>query len=100
MHDWILRGCRLPGRDGTYDVALAGDRIAVVVDHIAGPGGRELDVEGRLLLPGFVNGHVVLAPGADLEGRAAVALETAVRHGTTALRTTVDLDPLEPLMPL
>jgi cytosine deaminase len=101
MYDWVLRGGRLPGREAIHDVAIAGDKIAAVAPRIEGRGGREMDVAGRLLLPGFVNAHVAIAAdGGDLEGRAAMALEGAVRQGTTTLRLTVDLDRSEPLMPL
>jgi len=98
--DWVLRGCRLPERDGIYDVAIAGKSIAAVAAGLEIRAGREVDVADALLLPGFVNGHVAVPTMHDLEGRLALALETAVRHGTTALRLTVDLDPAEPLMPL
>lgn len=101
MYDWVLRGCRLPEREGAYDVAISGETIVAVAPRVEGHGGRELALGGRLLLPGLVNGHVDIGGnGEDLEGRAAVALETAIRHGTTALRLTVDLDRSEPLMPL
>ena len=100
VYDWILRGCRLVERDGTYDVAIAGKSIVGVAPRLEIRGGRELSVDGRLLLPGLVNGHIAITTMNDLEGRTAVALETALRHGTTALRLTVDLDPAEPLMPL
>jgi cytosine deaminase len=101
MYDWILRGCRLSGREDVNDVAIVGDKIASVAPRIEGRGGREMDVAGRLLMPGFVNAHVAIAAdGGDLEGRAAMALEGAVRQGTTALRLTVDVDRAEPLMPL
>lgn len=100
VYDWVLRGCRLVERDGTYDVAIAGKSIAAIAPSLEIRGGRELSLDGALLLPGFVNGHVAIRTMSDLEGRTARALETALRHGTTALRLAVDLDPAEPLMPL
>jgi cytosine deaminase len=41
-----------------------------------------------------------VAPAHELEGRAARLLETAIRHGTTAMLLSIPLDRDEPLMPL
>jgi cytosine deaminase len=57
----IIRGVRLRGRDGTFDVALDGERVAAVETSIDGDGwDREFDGAGCLLSPGFVNGHLHL----------------------------------------
>jgi cytosine deaminase len=99
--EWLLRECRLAGHDGTCDVGIAGGRVVAVAPRLEGPAIRELAVRGRLVLPGFRNAHArLLAPARELEGRAALVLETAIRHGTTAIRLSVPLDPDEPLMPL
>jgi cytosine/adenosine deaminase-related metal-dependent hydrolase len=58
----VLRGARSPsGAEGPVDVALEGDRV-VEVGRIPAlrSGDREVDVEGCVLLPGFVNAHDVL----------------------------------------
>jgi cytosine/adenosine deaminase-related metal-dependent hydrolase len=53
-----LRNARLQGGQGSVDVRVEGDRVASVA-----PGGspataeREVDLAGRLLLPGLVNAH-------------------------------------------
>ncbi|MBI2155706.1 MAG: amidohydrolase family protein [Candidatus Rokubacteria bacterium] len=101
MHEIIVRGCRLTGRDDTCDVALAGGRVAAVAPRLDAPARRELAARGRLLLPGFVNARLpVAAAPPELEGWAAVALERAVRHGTTRLRLSVTMEADEPLGPL
>ncbi|CAA9470415.1 MAG: Cytosine deaminase [uncultured Rubrobacteraceae bacterium] len=58
MFDLILRGARLDGR--LVDVAVAGGRIERVAPGIDGPAAREVDAEGRLLSPPFVESHVHL----------------------------------------
>ena len=63
--DLVLRGCRLPGADGSFDVALAGGRIAAVAaagtaGTAGGGGGESLQLAGRLLLPALADGHLHL----------------------------------------
>jgi N-acyl-D-aspartate/D-glutamate deacylase len=60
MHDIVIRGGTIvdgtgaPGFVG--DVALSGDRI-VQVGGKAGPGKREVEADGRLVTPGWVDVH-------------------------------------------
>src|SRR2546422_184714 len=60
MHDTVIRGGTIvdgtgkPGYSG--DVALEGDRI-VQVGGKAGPGKREIDANGLLVTPGWVDVH-------------------------------------------
>jgi len=63
MHDLVIRngtvvdGSGAPARaPGTADVAVDGDRIAAVGPDV-GPARREIDAEGRLVTPGFVDIH-------------------------------------------
>jgi len=58
MFDLILRGARLDG--DLVDVAVAGGRIERVAPGIDGSATREIDAEGRLLSPPFVESHVHL----------------------------------------
>jgi N-acyl-D-amino-acid deacylase len=53
MHDIVIRGGKIV--DGT-GVALSGDRI-VQVGGKAGPGKREVNADGRLVTPGWVDVH-------------------------------------------
>jgi N-acyl-D-amino-acid deacylase len=66
MHDLVIRnGKVIDGSGGPArraDVAVDGDRISAVNDHDSDadpidPGRREIDAEGRLVTPGFVDIH-------------------------------------------
>ncbi len=61
MHDLIIRnativdGTGAPKKSG--DVAVQGGKIAEVSDKVSGAGKREIDANGDLLTPGFVDIH-------------------------------------------
>jgi len=130
MVDLVLRRCRLRGMEGLSDIAVAGDRIVAVEEEFAGRGNEELDVEGRLTLPAFIDPHIhldkamiadVVRPSEsgtlteaieiirekktaytvdDIVERATRTVESAVLAGTTRLRTHVDVDTVGKLTPL
>jgi N-acyl-D-amino-acid deacylase len=50
----IVDGSGAPGRQG--DVAVVGDRI-VEVGHVEGSGRQEIDADGLVVAPGFVDAH-------------------------------------------
>jgi len=58
--DLVIRGGRVVDGSGLgayrADVAIAGDRIAAI-GRIAERGARELDAEGHVVTPGFIDGH-------------------------------------------
>ncbi len=60
MHDIVIRGGTIVDGTGaaafTGDIAIDGDRIAQVGGK-AGPGKREVQAEGRLVTPGWVDVH-------------------------------------------
>ena len=60
MHDIVIRGGTIVDGTGapasTGDVAIDGDRI-VQVGGKAGPGRREVEADGRLVTPGWVDVH-------------------------------------------
>ncbi len=63
MHDLVIRNGRVvdgsggPAREpGTADIAVDGDRITAV-GEVAAKGRREIDADGRLVTPGFVDIH-------------------------------------------
>jgi cytosine deaminase len=132
--DLLLRSCRLP--DGrAADVGCRDGRIAEI-GALAGRASRHaVDCAGRVLTPGLVESHIHLdkallsarAPGtlgtlaeairvtglakrqftvADIRARARRVLDMAVGHGTTFMRSHVEVDPivglkgLEALLPL
>jgi len=117
-----LRGARLA--DGrSADVEIAGAHIAMVTDHLeTATAAPAYELDGHLLLPGFLDGHLHLdktflgarwvphEPAADIEGRIAIErrlrreigvpvaeraralIDLATSWGTTAMRSHVDVD--------
>jgi len=132
--DLLLQECRLP--DGTAaDVGCRAGRIAAIGNLSGQPAQRVLRCEGRAVTPGLVESHIHLdkallserAPSTegtlaeairvtgaakraftveDIRARARTVLDLAVRHGTTAMRSHVEVDPIvglkgvEALLPL
>ncbi|MCP4329249.1 MAG: amidohydrolase family protein [Alphaproteobacteria bacterium] len=134
--DLILRNARVAVvNDGNpVDIGIDGGRIAVIEPHLIAEG-EELDVGGRLVGPGFIETHIHLDKSCILErcksekghldeaieqvalakkgftaedchDRAVRTLEKSLLHGTTHMRTHLEVDPvvglrsLEGLMPL
>jgi len=120
--DLLLRGARLPDRQSLVDIAIKGDRI-VAVDPVARPAHETLDLGGRLVTPGLVEAHIHLDKALltdrvsasegtleeairvtgqakrsftveDVTARARKVLDLAVRAGTTAMRSHVEVDPI------
>lgn len=120
--DLLLRGARLPDRDGLVDIAIAGERI-VGVDAVPRTGRETIDLGGRVVTPGLVESHIhldkallddrlVSSAGTleealrltgeakraftvdDIRDRARRVLDLAVRAGTTAMRSHVEVDPI------
>jgi cytosine deaminase len=56
MPDVLLRDCRLWGRNEPADVLVRDGLIAEIGESIAAEG-EEVDVAGRLVLPGLVEAH-------------------------------------------
>jgi len=132
--DVILRGCRFP--DGSVaDLGCRDGRIAEVGALAGRPAHRTVECGGLAITPGLVEAHIHLdkallserAPSVegtlaeairvtgeakrhftveDIRARACAVLDMAVRHGTTAMRSHVEVDPivglkgLEALAPL
>lgn len=124
--DLLLRECRLP--DGRVaDVGCRAGRIAAIGALAGHAASREIRAAGRAVTPGLVDAHIHLdkallserAPsregslaealrvtGAakrgftreDVQARARRVLDLAVRQGTTAMRSHVEVDPIVGLM--
>jgi cytosine deaminase len=58
--DLIVRRGRIEGREGLWDVGVAGGRIAEVAEKIADRARVELDAAGNLVAPSFVDLHTHL----------------------------------------
>lgn len=132
--DLVIRHVRLEGRkalrDGLWDIGIQGDRVAYISEVIVGDAAAELDAEGRLASPAFVDPHIhldkvevgsllppnrsgTLAEAIELlhttkrastaeqvADRAKTAIRRAVAAGTTHLRSHVDVDTIGGLVPL
>jgi len=134
--DLILRNALVVGvNDGNpVDIGIDGGRIAAIEPDLAAEG-EEFDAAGRLVGPGFIETHIHLDKSCILErcksekgdldeaieqvaeakkaftaedahDRAARTLEKALLHGTTHMRTHLEVDPvvglrsLDGVMPL
>jgi cytosine deaminase len=121
--DLILRNARIAGRDGRQpvDIGIANGTIAAIEPTLAAEG-REIDLDGRLVSPGFIETHIHLdksnildrckAEKGDLEeaigevarakkeftpedvyNRARRTLERCISNGTMYMRTQLEVDP-------
>jgi cytosine/creatinine deaminase len=121
--DLIIRNARLAGNpsDEPCDIGIANGRIAAIERNLAADG-HVYEAGGRLACPGLIETHIHLdksriidrcAPQEratlspvfgvtpvkkhmtveDVHARAAQTLEQCILHGTTRMRTQVELDP-------
>src|SRR5437762_9450621 len=125
---WALQDARLP--DGSRaDILVDGEEIAEIGEGAASRAANRIDCAGKLVLPGFVDGHVHLDKAlirdelnehdgtlagaigaiherkrrytaADVRDRAREVIESSVRLGNTRLRSHVDVDTIGGLVPL
>ena len=121
--DLIIRNARLAGGPGTapIDIGIDDGRIVAIEPRLAAEG-PSFDAQGRLACPGLIETHIhldksriidrcapqerkTLSPIAgvaplkksmtveDVHARAARTLEECILHGTTRMRTQVEVDP-------
>ena len=120
--DLVLRQGRLTGSDeAPVDIGVADGRIVDIAPHIVADA-PEQQLDGRLVIPGFVETHIHLDKScilercscergtleeaietvaaakrsfteADIHARAQRTLEKAIIQGTTRMRTHVETDP-------
>jgi len=122
--DLTLHNVTLPARPGeAMDIGVHGAKIVEITgaNHL-GRGERALDLDGRIVLPGFVETHIHLDKSCildrcqmkgglqdaiaevvglkadftaeDVASRAAKTLRKCVLNGTTRMRTHVEVDPV------
>jgi cytosine deaminase len=126
----LIRNVRLRRGEGSFDVAIEGERIAAVEPSVEASAGEEYDGGGNLLVPGFVNAHQhldkcmlgsVMRPNRsqtlqeaihitwdhkrsytveEIVFRAAPVVEIAIRNGTSAMRGFADVDTIGGLVPV
>jgi cytosine deaminase len=119
--DLILRRAVTPSSAMPVDIGISAGRIAAIAPCLVSES-REIDLGGRLVLPGFVDSHIHLDKACllgrcghghrsvteairavaamkrdftveDVYARGARVLERAILHGTTRMRTHVEIDP-------
>ncbi|WP_439374910.1 amidohydrolase family protein [Bradyrhizobium sp. DASA03120] len=119
--DLIFRNTLLRSSAAPVDIGVKGGRIAAIEPKLACDG-VEVDLGGHLALPGFVDSHIHLDKACllgrcghdhgsvseairavagmkkdftfeDVYARGAKVLERAIVHGTTRMRTHVEIDP-------
>jgi len=120
--DLILRQARIAGRGEPLDIGIAGGRIAALKPTLACEAKDEQQLDGRFVFPGFVETHIHLDKSCildrcrsedsslgeairevaaakrsfteeDIYSRARRTLEKSILHGTTRMRTHVEVDP-------
>jgi len=120
-HDLIFRNALLRSSAAPVDIGVKGGRIAAIEPNLACEA-VEVDVGGHLALPGFVDTHIHLDKACllgrcghdhgsvseairavagmkkdftveDVYARGSRVLERAIVHGTTRMRTHVEIDP-------
>jgi cytosine/creatinine deaminase len=117
----VIRNARLRGLKDTVDIAIDGDKIAVVAPKLSVGAGSEIDAGGNLVLPGFFNLHYhadkcllgeIMRPNtsgtlpeaieitnefkrqyepAEVASRAVRTIEQGVKNGTTFFRLFCDV---------
>lgn len=120
--DIILRKIRIENYKDLKDVAIKDGKIVAIEDNIKGCASREINGEGRVLIPGLVESHIHLDKALiadrlpnrsgtlseaievtgklkptftkeDIEERAKKALMMLIKNGTTHIRTHSEFDP-------
>lgn len=126
LFDYVLRNGRIAGAGADpVDIAIADGRIAAIEPRsamAAGDASRDIALDGRLMVPGFIETHIhldksciserctcrtntvpeVIAAVAaakkdfteeDIYARGSRTLQKAIVQGTTRMRTHVEIDP-------
>lgn len=120
--DIILRKVRIKDGDDLKDVAIKDGKIVAIEANIEGNAEREINADGRVLIPGLVESHIHLDKALiadrlpnrsgtlreaievtgklkptftkeDVVDRATRALMMLVKNGTTHIRTHSEFDP-------
>ena len=128
--DLIIRNARLLDRDERWDIGIDAGRIKALETSITEEGEKEIDAEGALAAPTYINGHVhhdksnlgdVMRPNKtnsfqecleitwehkrtytidDIVERASRAIEEGILNGTTVFRVFADVDTIGGMTPL
>lgn len=120
--DLVLRNAKIEGMQQLCDVGIDAGRIVAIQPELAAEA-QEIDLQGRLLVPGFIETHIHLDKACilercaaeegtldeairevakakraftveDIRARAVRTLERCILHGTTHMRTHLEVDPV------
>jgi cytosine deaminase len=128
--DLLIRGARIESRAALADIEISAGNIARIGEQLTADGRPELDVDGRLVSPAFVEPHIHLdkvgtlpllggnrsgtlaeaieilhrikrsSSVDEIAARAGTVIRQAVLSGTTRIRSHVDVDTIGGLTPL
>lgn len=122
--DIILRKVRIKDGEGLKDVAIENGKIVAIEADIQGTAEREINADGRVLIPGLIESHIHLDKALiadrlpnksgtlweaievtgklkptftkeDIEERARKTLMMLIKKGTTHIRTHSEFDPTQ-----
>ena len=125
--DMIIRRVRLDDEQPCVDIGIRGERIAAIEGHLDREGCDEIDAEGRVALPGFIEPHLHLDKAffhrrlptrfgtldeaikvtgvlkgrqvrSDVLLRSRRVIDMAIANGTTLIRAHPDVDPIQGLI--
>jgi len=125
--DMIIRRVRIDDEKPLVDIGIRDGRIAAIEEGIEAKGAEEIDAEGRVALPGFIEPHLHLDKAFlhrrmparlgtldeairvtgilkakqernDVLERSRRVLDMAISSGTTLIRAHPDVDPIQNLI--
>jgi cytosine deaminase len=125
--DMIIRRARISDEQPLMDIGIAGGRIVAIEEAIETQIDQEIDAEGRVALPGFVEPHLHLDKALlhrrmparfgtldeairvtgilkskqekeDVLDRSRQVLDMAIKNGTVVIRAHPDVDPIQGLI--
>lgn len=125
--DMIIRRVRIDDEKPLVDIGIRDGRIAAIEEGIEAKGAEEIDAEGRVALPGFIEPHLHLDKAflhrrmparlgtldeairvtgilkakqerKDVLERSRRVLDMAISSGTTLIRAHPDVDPIQNLI--
>lgn len=125
--DLIVRHTRIDDEKPLVDIGVRDGRIAAIEEHLDRKGKEEIDAEGRVALPGFIEPHLHLDKAFlhrrlparlgtldeairitgilkakqernDVLERSRRVLDMAISNGTTLIRAHPDVDPIQGLI--
>ena len=128
--DLIIRNGKLRNREGIWDIGIKDGKIAAISKNISEKAEQEIDAQGKLTVPSFIDPHIhldkvniveVVRPNKsgtlkeaieiiwdkkakytteDIVERAGDVIKRGAINGTTRMRSHVDVDTIGGLKPL